>query len=160
MKINTAASGHMGPVKNGNAEWLSYQPAQATQLRMLERAMNIINSNIKGSRPCNTAFSALPNGRSFDDVFNDDSIWISYCPDNDDYGFTNRVSGSEITICQLAFRWGYWTVVGTLVHEMAHTNGAPIDTHAAEGTLLSCGLAKVHDPTIIGTRDTPPVYIG
>lgn len=160
MKVNTAASGHTGPVKNGVAEWLSYQNAQLKQQKMLDRALNIIKSNIKGSRPCNQAFKALPNGRSFDDVLNDDSIWISYCPDNNNYGFTNMVGGNEITICELAFRWGYWTVVGTLVHEMAHTNGADASTHAAEGTLLTCGLAKVHDPTIIGTRETEPVYIG
>lgn len=159
MKINTAGSGHAGPVKNGTAEWLQFTAAQSKQQKMLEKAVNTIKSNIKGSKACNAAFKTLPNGRSFDDVFNDDTIWISYCPDNTTYGFTDSVGGKEITICEYAFRWGYWSVIGTLVHEMAHSNGADATTHAAEGTLTSCGLAKVHDPTIIGTRETEPVYI-
>ncbi len=159
MKINTAGSAHVGPARNGDAQWLAYTAALARQQAMLERAIRTIRSNIRGSRTCNTAFQALPNGRTFDAVFDDDNIWISYCPSNSTYGFTDQVGGNEITIGELAFRWGYWTVIGTLVHEMAHTNGADATTHAAEGTLTSCGLAKVHDPTIVGSRDTAPVYI-
>jgi hypothetical protein len=159
MKINIAGSGHTAPVRNGVAEWLAYDAAHDSQKKMLERAINIIRSNVRGSTACNTAFRALPGGRSFDDIFDDDNVWISYCPDNANYGFTNRVGGSEITICELAFRWGYWTVTGTLVHEMGHVNSAGVSDHAAEGTLLSCGLARVHDPNIIGSRDTAPIYI-
>ncbi|MBS1795657.1 MAG: hypothetical protein JSS81_17510 [Acidobacteria bacterium] len=159
MRINTAGSGHTGPVKNGPAEWLAYDASRERQRRMVERAINILRSNVRGSTACNRAFRALPGGRSFDDIFDDNNVWISYCPDNANYGFTNVVGGSEITICELAFRWGYWTVTGTLVHEMGHVNGAGIADHAAEGTLLSCGLAKVHDPNIIGSRDTEPIYI-
>lgn len=159
MKINIAGSGHTGPVKNGDAEWLAYDAKLDKQKKMLEKAIGIIKSNIRGSKACNDAFKALPGGRSFDDVFDDDSIWISYCPVKTTYGFTNVVGGKEITICEQAFMWGYWTVTGTLVHEMAHTNGADATTHAAEGTLLSCGLAKVHDPNIIGSRETAPIYI-
>lgn len=159
MRINTAGSAHVGPVRNGVAEWLAYDPAHETQRQMVERAINILRNNVRGSGACNRAFRALPGGRSFDDIFDDDNVWISYCPDNANYGFTNRVSGTEITICELAFRWGYWTVTGTHVHEMGHVNGAGVNDHAAEGTLLSCGLAKVHDPNIIGSRDTAPIYI-
>ncbi len=159
MKINTAGSGHLGPVKNGDAEWLAYDAKLDKQKKMLEKAIGIISSNVKGSKACNEEFTKLPGGRSFDAVFDDDTIWISYCPLKTTYAFTNAVSGKEITICEQAFMWGYWTVTGTLVHEMAHTNGADATTHAAEGTLLSCGLSKVHDPNIIGTRETAPIYI-
>jgi hypothetical protein len=159
MKINIAGSAHVGPVKNGVAEWLAYDAALDAQKKMLEKAIGIIRSNIKGSKACNDAFKALPGGRSFDDIFDDDNVWISYCPDNANYGFTNRVGGSEITICKLAFGMGYWSVTGTLVHEMGHVNGAGVNDHSAEGTLLTCGLAKVHDPNIIGSRDTAPIYI-
>ena len=159
MKINEASAGHTGPVKNGDAEWLAYDNKLDKQLKMLKRAMEILKNNVEGWKPCNDCFKALPGGRSFDDVFKDDSIWISYCPNNTTYGFTNTVSGKEITICELAFRWGVWTVTGTLVHEMGHTNGAGTGDHSAEGTLLCCGLSKVHDPTIIGTRETEPIYV-
>lgn len=159
MKINTAASGHVGPVKNGNAEWVSYDAKTESQKKMLEKAINILKSNVYGSKNCNEAFKKLPNGKSFDEIFDDDAVWISYCPNTKTYGFTNVVGGKEITICEYAFKWGFWTVAGTLVHEMGHVNGAGTTDHAAEGTLLSCGLAKVHDPTIIGSRDTAPIYI-
>jgi hypothetical protein len=159
MKINTAAAGHTGPVKNGVAEWLAYDNKVDKQLKVLQKAMEILKNNVNGWKPCNDCFSKLPGGRTFDDIFADDTIWISYCPDNANYGFTNAVSGKEITICELAFRWGMWTVCGTLVHEMGHTNGAGTTDHAAEGTLLCCGLSKVHDPTIIGVRETGPSNI-
>lgn len=159
MRINTAAAGHTGPVKNGAAEWLQYDATRDSQRQMLERAINVLRNNVHGSRNCNAAFQALPGGRTFDSIFDDNSVWISYCPDNANYGFTNRVGGNEITICELAFRWGYWTVAGTLVHEMGHVNGAGTTDHAAEGTLPACGLGRVHDPTIIGSRDTQPIYI-
>lgn len=158
MKINIAGSGHTGPVKNGVAEWLAYDATLDTQKKMLDKAIGIITSNIKGSKSCNDAFKKLPGRRSFDDIFDDDNVWISYCPNNANYGFTDRVGGSEITICQLAFGMGFWSVAGTLVHEMGHVNGAGTTDHAAEGTLLTCGLAKVHDPNIIGVNEAPPVY--
>ena len=158
MKINIAGAGHTGPVKNGDAEWLAYDNKLDKQLKMLQKALHSVNT-IKGWRPCNDCFSKLPGGRSFDDVLADDSIWISYCPSNTTYGFTNVVNGKEITICEQAFRWGVWTVGGTLVHEMGHTNGAPTDTHDAEGTLLCCGYAKVHDKNIIGVRDSETIYM-
>lgn len=159
MKINTAGSGHTGPVKNGDAEWLPYDAALDKQKKCLEKAIGICKNNIRGSKTCNDAFKKLPGGRSFDDIFDDDTVWISYCPNKTTYGFTNVVGGKEITICEYAYMWGFWSVVGTLVHEMGHVNGAGTTDHAAEGTLLSCGLAKVHDPTIIGSRETEPIYI-
>jgi len=158
MKINTAGSGHTGHVKIGNAEWLPYDAALDKQRKCLERAMEICKNNIRGSKACNDAFTKLPGGRSFDDIFDDNSVWISYCPDKKVYGYT-IISGVDISICEYAYMWGIWSVVGTLVHEMGHINGAGTTDHAAEGTLLSCGLAKVHDPTIIGSRDTAPIYI-
>jgi hypothetical protein len=158
MKINTAGSGHVGHVKIGEAEWLQYDAKLDKQLKMLQKAIGILKSNVLGWRPCNDCFSKLPGGRTFDDIFNDDNVWISYCGVNTTYGFT-IISGVDISICELAFRWGVWTVTGTLVHEMGHINGAGTTDHAAEGTLLCCGLSKVHDPTIIGTRETPPLYI-
>lgn len=159
MRVNSAGAGHAGPVKNGVAEWKPYTAALSSQQRVLTRAIAILQNNVRGVRPCNNCFSRLPGGRNFDAIFGDNNVWISYCPDNSSYGFTNRVGGSEITICELAFRWGVWTVAGTLVHEMAHVNGASAATHDAEATLPPCGFGKVYDPLIIGTRETPPIYI-
>jgi hypothetical protein len=51
-------------------------------------------------------------------------------------------------------------VAGTLVHEFAHVNGAPGTTRQAEATLLACGLGRVYNPIIVGSRETPPSRIG
>jgi hypothetical protein len=158
MKINAAGSGHAGHVKIGDAEWLPYDAKLDKQKKCLEKAIEICKNNIRGSKTCNDAFTKLPGGRSFDSIFDDNSVWISYCPDKTVYGYT-IISGVDISICEYAYMWGLWSVVGTLVHEMGHVNGAGTTDHAAEGTLLSCGLAKVHDPTIIGNRETVPIYI-
>ena len=122
MKINIAGSGHTGPVKNGAAEWLAYDAKVDSQKKTLEKAIGIIKSNIRGSKACNDAFKALPNRRSFDDIFDDDNVWISYCPDNANYGFTNRVGGSEITMDANA-PLTEWDVMWTIRHEFGHVLG-------------------------------------
>ncbi len=48
---------------------------------------------------------------------------------------------------------GRWTVAASLVHELAHVNGAPGDSHAAEATLPCCGFAALYVPTIIGANE-------
>jgi hypothetical protein len=45
---------------------------------------------------------------------------------------------------------GKWTTAATLVHELAHVNGAPGTNRDAGNTLLNCMLKSLHDPTIIG----------
>jgi hypothetical protein len=150
-KVNTPDSGHTGPDAVAGWQWLPY--TDATYLHTLNRAIQIIDSRIKGYKPCNEAFKALPNGRTFAQVWADPFIWINYDPKNDghNYGVTNRVSGSEVSITQFALRMGHWTTAATLVHELAHTNGAPGGaSHAAEGTLSRCLLHALEDPNILG----------
>ena len=52
---------------------------------------------------------------------------------------------------------GRWTVAATLVHELAHVNGAPGNDRQAEHTLASCLLQKLEDPQIIGRITNPSV---
>jgi hypothetical protein len=90
----------------------------------------------------NIYFRGLPNGRSLSDLLGDSSIWVNYAPVTLDYGLTNWVGGKEIAIGPAAFRVGRWTVLATLIHELAHVNGAPLNTTAAERAVLACGLGK------------------
>jgi hypothetical protein len=75
------------------------------------------------------------------------------------YGYTN---GNDVTVCQRAYSHerSVLMVAGTLVHEFAHVNGAPGTTRQAEATLLACGLGRVYNPIIVGSRETPPSRIG
>ncbi|HMA71198.1 MAG TPA: hypothetical protein VKP67_06890 [Xanthobacteraceae bacterium] len=149
--INTPDSGHNAPDENSGWQWLPY--TDATLLATLKHAIRIIDGRIKGFRPCDRAFRALPGGRSFTQVWTDPDVWISFDPKNNgrDFGVTNFVGGKEISVTKFALRMGHWTTAATLVHEMAHVNGAPGgDSHAAEGTLRSCLLSGLEDPNILG----------
>jgi len=64
------------------------------------------------------------------------------------YGVTFGASGKEISISQPAFKKGRWWVAGTLVHELAHVNGAGQTTDAADATLLKCGLKNAYEGAI------------
>ena len=149
-RINTTRSGHHAPASIAGITWLPFTAGR--HLDTLRRAMHLIDTRIKGARACDAAFRALPGGRSFAQVWTDQTIWLSYDPTANGslYGATNQVGGRDVTICEFTFRMGEWTTAGTLIHELAHANGADGISHDAEGTLHSCLLSKVEDPTIIG----------
>ncbi|MBC7798666.1 MAG: hypothetical protein H7Z37_17490 [Pyrinomonadaceae bacterium] len=152
MKINTKGSGH-GDLTILDFHFWSYSNQKS--LQMLQQAMHILTQNVKGMKPCNDCFKKLAGGKSFDDILNDDSVWISYEARTTVgwYGATNHVSGKEITISQKAFDKGRWWVAGTLVHEMAHVNGASGTTGDADNTLIDCGLKNAFEG-VIGMRQS------
>ena len=155
-RINTAASGHAGPVPiPGGHQYLSY--TDATFIATLQRAVGIIDSRIRGSSKCDAAFRALPGGRTFAQIWADNSVWINFDPSRTggDYGATRS---KEVTITAYALAMGHWTVAATLIHELAHANGAPGITHQAEATLRSCLLPGLEDPAIIGKLTGPANY--
>lgn len=146
-KINTPLSGHAAPAAVAGWQWLPY--SNAAFLTTLTAAMTIIHNRIRGHVPCNNAFRALPGGRSFSDVWNDPNIWLS-CDPGRTGGRFGATLGNEVTISGYSLAMGHWTTCATLIHELAHVNGAPGGTAQAEDTLLSCLLRGHHDPTIIG----------
>ena len=149
--INTPGSGHMGPAASAGWQWLPY--ANAGWLATLRSAIHIIDTRIKGNKPCDSAFRSLPSGKTFAQVWSDPTIWISYDPDRSGrkFGVTERVGGREISITEFALRMGAWTTAATLIHELAHTNGAPgRRSHAAEAALSTCLLRALEDKRILG----------
>jgi hypothetical protein len=117
--------------------------------------MSIIDTRIRPHAACNAAFSALPGGRTFAQVWADPTVWISYDPGSDQgrYGAT---LGKEIAISQFTCRMGIWVMVATLLHELAHVNGASGATHDAEGTQGKCLMRAHEDPLIIGQLMSSP----
>jgi len=149
-KINVQGSGHAGPAPlPGGHQYLVYPNAHPHYLQTLKHSIHIIDTKIKSYQPCNDAFRALPGGRTLLQVWSDPDVWINFDPslNHGDYGATR---GKDITITAFSLRMGYWTVAATLVHELAHVNGASGTTHDAEGTLHSCLLKNLEDPAIIG----------
>jgi hypothetical protein len=152
--IHIPGDGHVTPAPDvDGTRWDAYSDAKIK--KVLEAALFILKHNIRGSRPCNRCFSALAGGRSFDAVFADASIFISFDPSGPASGATDSVGGRDITISAQEFRVGRWSVAATLVHELAHTNGAPGAPSAeAENTLRCCGLGGLFRPGSVGARET------
>jgi len=100
---------------------------------------------IAAGRPqADTYFRSLPGGRSLTDLLNDRSIWINYHATLGDWGITNFAGGSEMAISEVACRSGRWSVLATLIHELAHVDGVVgrVSPRAAEDALIHCGLGK------------------
>ncbi|HKO49764.1 MAG TPA: hypothetical protein VJV79_18670 [Polyangiaceae bacterium] len=91
----------------------------------------------------NVYFRSLPGKRTLTGLLEDRSIWVSYT--------TSPVMGSyyllgnfhEIGLGYYAFRAGRRTLLGVLIHELAHANGAPDTTSQAEDALVHCGLGTL-----------------
>lgn len=117
-------------------------------LSVITRAVNIIDTRIKGYAPCEAAFKALPNGKTFSEIWNQKDVWISYFPDSsgNHYGYMYM---KNITISTYVLSMGHWMTASTIIHELAHVNGVRGENLDAENTLLSCLLHKHHDPRAI-----------
>jgi hypothetical protein len=91
----------------------------------------------------NRYFSRLPQGRTLTSLLEDRTIWINYNPATGSYGQTSLLHPTEIAFGHTSFRRGRWTVLATLIHELAHVGGAPGgEDPRAEQTLLHCGLGR------------------
>ena len=121
--INTPGSAHVAPAPNSGFQWLAYADDNKLK-KALQDAFFIIQNNIRGMRPCNKCFKALPGGKSFDDVWDDAAVFVSFDPQGKG-GTFGATLGKDITITAFSLRMGRWTTAATLVHELAHVNGAP-----------------------------------
>jgi hypothetical protein len=120
----------------------------------LEAAMRFVDERFirNPCAPCEQAFRALPGGRSFRDVWTDPNVWISYTSSSLARGFTHP-NGRDVAISLEGFGrfpTDWRGVAATLIHEMAHVNGAPGTGRSAEGVLRMCQFADHHDPVIVG----------
>ena len=149
--------------KDGDS-WLPF--TDETQITQMINAFMVINQKIiwdKGVlKSWNGAFCKLPGGRDFASVWRDPSVFVSFNPNTDEglFGITFR---KDIAIASRVFqfpdavRW----IAATLVHELAHVNGAPggMVSKAAEATLPPCGFEDKFNPAAVGMRVRRPVRI-
>jgi hypothetical protein len=115
----------------------------------VQRGLTIIRDRIRGRERCDAIFSALPRGRTFQQLFDDVTSFVNYDPSNrqGDWGWT--IPGTypkDVVISQFTIRMGRWSIAGTIVHELAHLNGADGHSHAAEETLKYCDLQSPNGP--------------
>lgn len=156
------SSTYTAPTPISGWSWLPF-PDPSPHLGTLKSAISLIDSKIKGHKPCNDAFKNLPSGKTFLQIWSDPSIWISLDPSNikDRYGAT--LNKKHVTLTAYTLNMGKWTTAATLVHELAHVGGALGTDKKAEDTLLKCLLKSLHDPLIIGKviggkKVTPPLF--
>ena len=123
-------------------------PKGSTKYSMLKWTRSKLFRMVKNNPRCNTYFRSLPNGRSLTNLINDSRIWVNYDPTIPPplTGETHVPTG-EIALPDLPFIKGRWVLLGTIIHELAHVNGAPItggDTRAEEA-LYHCGLGTAKE---------------
>lgn len=145
--IHVAGSNYTAPATIQGWQWLPF--SDNALINTLKSALYIIESQIKGENSCELEFAKLPLGRSFTDLWNSNSIWISYDPDRSGTKYGVTFAKKHISITAYALKMGKWITAATLIHELAHVNGAPGNNTQAEDTLLRCGLKNHHNPNII-----------
>ena len=147
-KIHTSPSVYVPPAPVAGYQWLPI--VDAKELQAVKDAVDIIDRRIKGHAPCEAAFAALPGGKTFTQIWNDPNVWISHYPSTKDGDYGATLNQLHVTISRYAIRMGKWTIAATLVHELAHVNGAGGADTKAEDTLKACLLKGLHDPNVIG----------
>lgn len=147
--INLPGSKYTAPPTIQGWHWKPY--SNPAYLSTLKSAILLIDMKIRQYTPCNDAFKKLPGGKSFAQVWNDKSIWISFDPDISGNKWGVTLNAKHVSLTAYALKMGKWTTAATLVHELAHVNGAGSNNTAAEDTLKSCLLKSLHNPNIIGS---------
>ena len=147
MGIQINIGDHTSPV-------IRYVTVPADKREVLRWARTKAKAIAKGNPKANTFFKGLPGGRSLTQLLNDSTIWINYCPGLTLFGEA-QISGKELALGPSPFRKGKWVVLGTLIHELAHIDGAPTagGSTLAEEALYHCGLGT--DAEYYGGEDDP-----
>lgn len=136
MSIQMNIGDHVSP----HPGWVTVLPKHRPQVNWARSRAKVIARDMASA---NRYFSGLPNGRSLTSLLNDRSIWINYDPSATEFGANSVAHPNEIAIGPSAFRIGRWTVLATLIHELAHVDGAPGGASTqAEEALLHCGLGR------------------
>lgn len=157
-QINYGICNHKIPAilaKKARCMWPKKDHLDDCRCSNLRAAMTWIQRNIIDGTACyitcEEAFKALPGGRTFSEMWNDPDIWISFLqtPDITIYGEA-VYKGKDMAVSYGSFKHGWKMVAATIVHELAHLNGAPSNTKDAESVLLHCGLEDEHRDDIIG----------
>jgi hypothetical protein len=145
---NAGSGIHVGPPGSS--------PVPSEYLEVLQRAVQILLSGMRGDKSCNDHFSSLPGGRDFRSLIDDHTIWVSYDPSNTgSWWCIPSTHPNDIVVCRYAFAMGRWSVAATICHELAHLNGAPggegiprstAGKHAAELSVRKCRMMSGSGP--------------
>jgi hypothetical protein len=132
---------NIGDHSSPHADFIAFSGSRLDTMRWVRQKAIWIPKNIPSA---DVYFRGLAAGaRSLTDILADRNMWVNFHPTLVDDGVTPGASGfaTECAIGPGPFRIGRWTVLATLIHELAHCNAAagPPST-AAEDALPHCGL--------------------
>ena len=132
---------NIGDHISSEADFITVPPRLLPQVQWARTKAKWISRNLPSA---DVYFRTLPRRLSLTELLADNTIWINFHATSNDMGLTNFAGGSEIAICNPSFRIGRWTVLATLVHELAHVDGVDGATNpkGAERAVLECGLGK------------------
>jgi len=161
--INTAGTGHGNKIEvyaGGFAVQYNVFPqgtaVEKARLEKVKRAKGILDrleATLDLQGPCNKYFRSLAQGRSFEQIWKDKTIFLDLSPSNapNFYGATHS-NDKDIAISAWCLdTQNRWMVAATIVHELAHVGGAPGGaSHAAEKATNKCSFQPQYDPTILG----------
>jgi hypothetical protein len=149
MSVHTTANVHVGPLRSG--------PFPSEHLGTLGQALQLLQHRVRNDSGCNDSFQRLPYRNNFQSFLDNPYIWINYNDTNDGQlcGWTTPSSHPmDIVVTRYALRMGRWLTAATIIHELAHLNGAPGGKlHDAELRVLECKLHSAngpYDPTAEG----------
>lgn len=141
MSIQMNIGDHLSP----ETGWVSVPANHRPKLSWARRRARVVAQRIPSA---NVFFKRLPGGRSLSSLLGDRTIWINFDPSEPAFGAQSGAHPHEIAMGPSSFRMGRWTVLATLIHELAHVNGAPGGSdRRAEEALLHCGLGRRSEKT-------------
>jgi len=122
----------------------------------LQEAIDFIDDKVKIHSPCNEKFRRLPGRKSFRELWEHPDLTIHYNGFTPNYGFA-RPQSMAIALGNASFLLGASSVGASIVHEIAHLNGAEGDPRkhddSAEQTLKSCLFVQQFKPDTFGVLD-------
>jgi hypothetical protein len=133
---------NIGDHVSAQAGYIAFPGGRQETMRWARRKAIWIAANIPSA---DVYFRGITAGaRSLTALLADNALWVNYHATLVDFGVTpGGVFATECAIGPAAFRIGRWTVLATLIHELAHCNGAPGGASTvAEDALPHCGLGK------------------
>jgi hypothetical protein len=159
IKLETSKNKIVYRTEDGKNRWEPFKDEKHIQL--VKEAFLMIDTRILKNKAtlktCNAAFVKLKGRRDFPTVWKMAGIWVSFNP-NPEEGLYGWLYKNDISLSahMFAMRNPVPWIAGTLIHELAHVNGAPggpdTSSKEAEGTLPPCGFDDVHNPATVGDR--------
>lgn len=160
--LNLQGSGRQPVIFDSVYQYWPYPTATdagRARLDKVQRAIAILDRYVASgasTTTCDPHFLGLAGGRSFRTVWADPAVILSYNPRGGNiYGHAEE-SGQDLALTQWCLETqNRYMVAATIVHEMAHINGADGIEHDAERSVRQCGLRELYLPGVFGNLNMP-----